>query len=633
MPSSRDGMLLVFLGSRLRAVFGTHLANGAPMTFQLDLSSEPSSKHGRMVICPECQQPNSPKARFCAGCGRAIQSGDSATVSRATETAPDPMPSAQMRPPPEPQKPASEPEPKREPVPVKPLADPAVGLAPFVASARTGSVAEPMPTSAGNTGSDVRSLVREAVADIQDAAVLDTPVTVAVNFNRVLVAGHCSTAVARVENRTGQTIRDTELLFQLKGLKEDARLFIKKLGPMQVLTSMIELEPQKSGNFIFRCTLNCDNGEKKISLRGTRGIVVNAEPQAGNISVNIGDILANNDKNAGLASEVKISNLVDVSKIRTINDLLGMSLPEVFAPIPLEVDYEISVKDERRRDEVTQTGTGIPKQFLGCIQAASKLILEAKAGAMREGGKVPGVQLVARDEFRIGRERGASDYVAWFWPRSSANDERTKSISRLHMKLIRRGARILMFDNDSAHGASFEGHRLPVLPDPAGRGSAPLSADVELSARGTIVLGHEYQIDASPFDTGLASGPQIRNESLWPGPPKRIAERPGSVRFMPLNTELAQHLAMWIFTDITFGTSRMNPLILELPGLAEVAGRILHYRDHFWIESFHSEGTIAVNGYELRPGELIPLVDAHEVRLGTTEFRATLEPLLTGIGK
>ena len=590
------------------------------MTFHLDLSSGPPSNDGSMVICPECQHPNSPKARFCAGCGRAIQSGDSATASRTTGTAPDPAPFAQMLPLTEPQKPAPEPE-------------PSVGLASLVASPRTGSAAEPEPTSAGSTGSDVRSLVREAVADIQDAGVLDTPVTVAVNFNRVLVAGHCSTAVARVENRTGQTIRDTELLFQLKGLKEDARLFIKTLGPMQVFTRMIEMEPQKSGNFIFRCTLNCDNGDKKISLRGTRGIVVNAEPQAGNISVNIGDILANNDKNAGLASEVKISNLVDVSKIKTINDLLGMSLPEVFAPIPLEVDYEISVKDDRRRDEAKQTGGGIPKQFLGCIQAASKLILEAKAGGMREGGKIPGIHLIARDEFRIGRERGASDHVAWFWPRSSANDERTKGISRVHMKIIRRGARLFMFDNGSAHGASFEGHRMPVLPDPADRGAVPLSADVELSARGTIMLGHEYQIDASPFDTGLTSRPQIHNENLWPGPPKRIAERPGSVRFMPLNTGLAQHLATWIFTDITFGTSRMNPLILELPGLAEVAGRILYYRDHFWIESFYADGTVAVNGYALRPGELIPLVDAHEVRLGTTEFRATLEPLFTGIRK
>lgn len=602
------------------------------MSFQLDLSNQQPHHAGRMVICPECQQPNSPKARFCAACGATIHAGNSATVSNPGTTDTQPL-SETRRPAPEPER--SHATPPSNPAPV-PAPAPRPVVAPAPEKVRASSVAEPDSSAAGTAGHDVRSLVREAVADIQDAAAIDTPVAVAMNFNKVLVAGYCSTAIVRVENHTGETIRNMELLFQLRGLKDDARLFIKKLTPFQVLTSMIEFEPQKSGNFIFRCTLNCDTGAKKISLRGTRGIVVNAEPQAGNISVSVGDILANNDKNAGLASEVKISNLVDVTQIRTLNDLLGMSLPEVFAAIPLEVDYEISVQDERRREEATQTGAGIPRHFLGCVQAASKLILEAKAGAVRDGGRIPGIHLVAREEFRIGRERGATDFTAWFWPRSERNDERTKSVSRLHMKLIRRGAHLLMFDNGSAHGASFEGHRLPVLPELAGRGSgrnAAPPADVELAARGTIMLGHEFQIDASPFEEGSEGGPRIRNEKLWPGPPARTVERSGSVRFMPANSDIAHHLATWIFTDITFGTSRMNPLVLELPGIAEVAGRFLHYRDHFWLETFQADGSIAVNGYALRPGELIPLVDGQDVRLGATEFKAALEPLAAPAGK
>ena len=312
------------------------------------------------------------------------------------------------------------------------------------------------------------------------------------------------------------------------------------------------------------------------------------------------------------------------------------SVPADVRGLTLEVDYEISVHDERMREEASQTGTGIPKQFLGCVQASSKLILEAKAGAVRDGGRIPGIHLVARDEFRIGRERSATDYTAWFWPRSKRSDERTKSVSRLHVKLIRRGAHLLMVDNESAHGASFEGHRMPIVPDPAGRASAHKArphTDVELAARGTIMLGHEYQIDASPFDEGVAEGPRIRNEKLWPGPPKRAVERPGSVRFVPANSEIAHHIATWIFTDVTFGTSRMNPLILDLPGVAEVAGRVLYYRDQFWIESFSTDGSTAVNGYALRPGELIPLVDGHDVRLGATEFKATLEPLQAPAGK
>jgi hypothetical protein len=580
-----------------------------------------------MVICPDCQLPNSPKARFCAGCGRKLQSGDSETASCTA----DAEPAQTMDAPPATHVPEPPPEPKLEPAPLPPSVPAQSAIAQPASAAST-------PATTTNHGGDVRSLVREAVADIEDAASVDTPVAIAMNFNRVLVAGHCSTAVARVENRTNQIIRDAEIVFSLKGIKEDARLFIKKLGPAQAVTNMIEMEPQKSGNFIFRCTLNCDTGEKKISLRGTRGIVVNAEPQAGNISVNVGDILANNDKNAGLASEVKISNLVDVSKIRTINDLLGMTLPEIFAPLPMELDYEISVMEERRREEATITGTSIPKEFLGHVQPASKLMLEAVSGAVRDGGMIPGIHLVARDEFGIGRDRAATDYAAWFWPCSTANNELTKRISRVHMKLVRRGSRLLIFDNGSSYGSSFEGHRTPLLPGASGTAAgAPSGAEVELSARGTIVLGHEYQLDATPFDTGLSGGLHIRNERLWPGPPRRDGERrgatgsdgerAGSVRFTPMNSETAHHGATWIFTDVTFGTSRMNPLILDLPGLAEVAGRIVYHRDQFWLESFQPEGGIAVNGHVLRPGEIVPLASGHVVRLGTTDFNAAFAPL------
>jgi hypothetical protein len=222
--------------------------------------------------------------------------------------------------------------------------------------------------------------------------------------------------------------------------------------------------------------------------------------------------------------------------------------------------------------------------------------------------------LVARDEFHLGRSREDADFLTWFWPRSGQNDERTRRLSKVHVSATRAGDKLMLRDAGSANRSTFEGHPLSFTDD-----------DV-LAQRGTLILGHEYHIDVAPFDSTLTGELRVANGPSWEGPPEYEAPLRGAVRFMPINSELALRNAVWIFTDANIGCSRLNAIILDAPGAAEVEGRFYFYRDNFWIESLESGNGIAVDGYELKPRDIVPLVDGNEITIAGVTFRATVEP-------
>jgi hypothetical protein len=363
-------------------------------------------------------------------------------------------------------------------------------------------------------------------------------------------------------------------------------------------------------------------------LQGRCTILVNVPPSEGNISVAVGDILTNNQHGAGTGADLRIGTLVDVSKIRTLNDLLSMNLPERFVSIPLEKDYELSRAGDLGSAGAPGGGWRIPGQFAANVAPARKLMLEPVRDARRDGGGTPGIHVIAGESFRIGRQRGEVDFVAWFWPRSTENDEKTKKISRsAHAVLRRDGGRVLVEDPESMAGSTFEGERVRhSAATPSSHASEAGAGETVLSQRGVLILAHEYQIDIVPFVTTFEGPLAIINERLWPGPTPPLREFLwAAVRFEPLNSEVALHHAVWIFTDATFGCSRSNAIVLDQPDVPEIQGRITYYRSQFWIETFAQVPTVCVNGGALKPGEIVPLVEGQEIRIGQKEYRVGLE--------
>jgi hypothetical protein len=95
------------------------------------------------------------------------------------------------------------------------------------------------------------------------------------------------------------------------------------------------------------------------------------------------------------------------------------------------------------------------------------------------------------------------------------------------------------------------------------------------------------------------------------------------VRFIPTNSEIALYDALWLFTDANFGTSRLNPLVLDLPGVAEVAGRFLYHRGNFWIEAFEGSN-VCIGDVALGPKQIAPITDKQALIIGATAFRVSV---------
>jgi hypothetical protein len=441
----------------------------------------------------------------------------------------------------------------------------------------------------------------------------ETPVELWLNFPGVLVAGCTAIVEGKLENKSAFPLQGVGVTLESNGLTDSVQTICRRVAPNRSANVCVEIMPAKVGTFILRCGVKTVQQDQAHAFRGSVRIKINEVPDP-KLVLNIGDIqCVRGQANAALGGEfapVNISNLVQPGAIRTLNDLLSIDLPQSYGRVPLERDYEVSVRNFEKSSSGATTAWSIPKQFLGHVQSGTKLKLDPVDS--RE--KVCAIHLVARDEFKLGRSRRDADFLTWFWPRSPDNDDRTRRLSKVHVVAEIHGDKLVVRDAGSANRATFEGH--------------PLSEEENdlIDQRGTLILSHEYHLDVAPFESTLAGPFQIANERLWSGPPaKERSTVRGCVRFMPVNSEIAQHNAVWLFTDANFGCSKLNPVILNLQDVGEVEGRFYYYRQNFWIENLPGGTDLIVDDYKLGEREIVPLVNGARVLIGKTMFRATVE--------
>jgi hypothetical protein len=254
----------------------------------------------------------------------------------------------------------------------------------------------------------------------------------------------------------------------------------------------------------------------------------------------------------------------------------------------------------------------IPAAFLGQVPTASLLRLEPLGVA----ATVPyqEICLIARSDFAIGRSREESDFVTWFWPRNEVHDVKTRRISKKHCSLVLTGQDIFVRNITTTGRTLLDGEEVAK------------DEGLPLKEGGVLDLSGAYFLEVTRFPSALPGGLAISNLDLWPG--RHSAEMPavkGCIRFLPVAPHVLPQNSTWLLTDGTFGQSRINPILLELKGLAPIQGRF-HYRHGiFWIESFVDNGAVQIEGQALRPGSIVPLAMGQSVRLGEREFRVALE--------
>jgi TIR domain/FHA domain len=430
----------------------------------------------------------------------------------------------------------------------------------------------------------------------------DTPLRVLLNFNHVVVAGHPSTFQIIVENPGSEVLKQIDILMESRGLEQATRKMIPRLGPGQSQRHLFEIEPIRSGNFALQCTIKCQEDMKQIALVGSRSLRINEAPSTSNIDMT--GLKGNAaDTSAGGST---LGNLVPSGAIRTLNDLLNLELEENFEPLELALDYELSMRALAQEESGLRHRLQIPGSFLNQAQEGTLLKLDPTTTG------TPEIRLVARTSFSLGRGRDESDFLAWFWPRSEANDAKTRRISKKHCILAIRGMKIFVSDNETSNHTAIGGQEVTKEGEP-------------LERRGILKLANVYSLDVTPFSSHAPEGPTTSNLRNWSGAQTETpAPIRGCVRFLPMSAQVLPQNSTWLLTDGAFGTSRANPIIVDVPGLAEIQGRFYHHLGGFWIESSLSNGAVHLNGARLEPGFILPLVSGQTVKFGETNFRVTV---------
>jgi hypothetical protein len=567
-----------------------------------------------MVICGTCQTQNSPKAKFCVKCGANLRAeGAIGQTQPAQAAAPPPAP---------PQKQVEQKPGKRGSKKIENLLSglkAEASLVPVPASPPPGMAVTELAEAPAEV-TDVAPLLAEQRKALSAQLSLEpdaeSPIHLWLNFPRAFVAGYGSVVEAKIENKGTTPLQLVDLMLESSGLVQNVQSSCRQVAAGNSAYFCIELTPARAGSYVLRCNLKGAQQDQAYAFRGTVPITVNAVPDNANIAVNISDIqcVRGTGANTGLGQEfgaVNISNLLPATAVRTVNDLLNLTFPQSFGRVPLELDYEVSQIDIAKSGASKTASWGIPKQFFAHVQNGTKLRLEPVDGA----GKTSAIHVVARDEFKLGRNSKEVDFLTWFWPRSPENDDRTRRLSKVHVIAEVNSGQLVLRDAGSSNRATFEGHALSE------------NQNDLIDQRGTLILSHEYHLDVTPFESTLEGPLTITNERLWSGPPiSKTSPLRGSVRFMPINSEIANWNAVWIFTDANFGSSKLNPLVLDLPDVNDVAGRFHYYRQNFWIEDLPGGINVTVDGHRLEHREIVPIVNGAQVVIGQTAFRATIEP-------
>jgi hypothetical protein len=434
----------------------------------------------------------------------------------------------------------------------------------------------------------------------------DVPLRVLLNFNHVVVAGHPSTFQIIVENTGAKALAQIEIVMESRGLEQAAKKILPKLVPAQSQRHLFEIEPIRSGNFALQCTIKCQEEMKQIALVGSRSLRINEAPGTANIVLDVRN-LKGNASESGATGNTGLGNLVPTGGIHSLNDLLNLELEENFEPLDLTLDYEVSMRALAQEEAGARNRVQIPGSFLAQAQEGTLLKLEPVETGVTE------IRLVARPEFSLGRSREEADFLTWFWPRSEANDAKTRRISKKHCILAVNGFKILVRDNETSNRTSLGGQELTA------------KEGEPLERRGILKIANVYSLDVTPFPSSAPEGPTIANLRNWSGAQTETpAPIRGSVRFIPMTSQVLPQNAIWLLTDGAFGTSRANPIIVDAKGLAEIQGRFYHHLGGFWVESAVSNGAVHVNGARLEPGFIVPLITGQTVKLGESSFRVTV---------
>lgn len=202
---------------------------------------------------------------------------------------------------------------------------------------------------------------------------------------------------------------------------------------------------------------------------------------------------------------------------------------------------------------------------------------------------------------RLGRAAEA-DFVAQFRPRTTANDTRTRLISRLQMELKPSHGDLIASETKGCNPSFIK--------------EQPMTSEQPLALPATFRLAGEYGLEILEAPSDFAGEPpRIQNldRTLPHG------RRRGAVLVLPRERNILPFYLAWLFNDVSLGRDAAARLIFcrrpAEPGLA---------RFHWWEGEIGLESldeSVEIEGQPLKPHQAVILTHDMRVNLGGRLFK------------
>ena len=445
-----------------------------------------------------------------------------------------------------------------------------------------------------------RSAILQKPAKPEAGAPSDRSLRLYLNFPHLVIAGISTTIDCRLENSDSHPLADLRATLECGGIKHEATHLLGELSPGNGEDFAFEIQPGGFGQFNLRVTVEWRKGDTISSWSGNRSLRIYEAFSSGEFPAAL-QTFSQQLENTTLS---QLGHLAIPSSITSSEELARFTLPERFEPLDLTPDYEVRIAS-RERAESYQPLT-IPDAFLDQVHTGT--VLQLTPLDITENDPHQAIRLVARPQFVLGRSGEESDFVLWFWPRNEVHDTKTRRISKKHVTFSADGKRLLARNTAAGSLTTYDGQDVT-------------AAGTPLHRRGLLNLSGIYLLEVAHIPS-LSKPLQITNlmdrqdDSASHGSPTAH----GSVRLSQRSAGVLPQNSTWLLSDATFGSSSINPVILDTPGLADIQGRFHHAQGAFWLESFTDNSEVQLNDQFMMPGWVAPLKTGQTLKLSSVNY-------------
>lgn len=227
-----------------------------------------------------------------------------------------------------------------------------------------------------------------------------------------------------------------------------------------------------------------------------------------------------------------------------------------------------------------------------------------------EVDEAPVFSLAADEWLLLGRNASDADFVAQFRPRSSANDARTRRISRAQARVRTAGDRMELEEKDMLNPSTYR--------------DVPVGAGLMLDSPAFLLLAGEYPVELHRVKSDYAVSRAVRNRPEWNDsgrPQGALVARPGGSGVMLWEAVLVR-------SDVGLHFSQSGRPWFRVDGNDSAAARVHHFQGQFWLEPLETGAIRSADGSAREAHEVLLLQSGVKLFIG--DYAYSVQPVTLG---